>query len=121
MMPLAKIIISILDIHCVCEFSVNALEAAHHSVSAKLRANNRAKVGPHNVLSAYHHSVQMRLTAPNNTRTYWQILDSILTDGVCIFFSQPRCSTNPCSPKSIGPGYGHQNQPTPDPDPLCAP
>jgi len=89
MMPLAKIIISILDIHCVCEFSVNALEAAHHSVSAKLRAINRAKVGPHNVLSAYHHSVQMRLTAPNNTRTYWQILDSILTDGVCIFFPNP--------------------------------
>ena len=102
--PLAELILSIADLFCQWEFTENALDAARRSVSQKVRATRRAKPGPQNIIAAYHIHVMTLVHASNNKYTYWQHLKKFIEDRVCIIaFPQPSCSTNPCSPKSMGP------------------
>ena len=102
--PLAELILSVMDLFCQWEFTENSLEAARNSVSQKIRATRRAKPGPQNIIAAYHIHVMKQLNSTTNKLTYWQLLKRILEDRVCIIaFPQPSCSTNPCSPKSMGP------------------
>ena len=50
---IAKIILTLTDIHCQWEYTASLFDSARKSISHKNRANKRSKLGPHNMISAY--------------------------------------------------------------------